>query len=74
MYITHNPYEKRDQLNSLLDIENFKDIESFAIVREYEVQLEKLHPEWNTFLEEKGYDDLLFITKKGTQSILQLKM
>lgn len=65
MYIIHNPYEKRNQLTSLLDIENFNDIESYAIVREYAAQHEKLHPELNTFLEEKGYDDILFITTKG---------
>lgn len=65
MYITNNPFENRNELNSLLDIKNFELIESYSIVREYGAQHEKVHPELNILLKEKEYDDILFITTNG---------
>ncbi|MGI6477201.1 MAG: hypothetical protein ACOX1K_05790 [Defluviitoga tunisiensis] len=65
LYITNNPFENRNDLNSLLDIKNFENIESYSIVREYSAQHEKVHPELNILLKEKGYDDILFITTSG---------
>lgn len=65
LYILNNPYETKNELNSLLEIENYNNLESYSIVREYGSQYEKIHPEFNTLLVEKGYDDILFISTKG---------
>ena len=73
MYITNNPFENRNDLNSLLDIKNFENIESYSIVREYSAQHEKVHPELNILLKEKEYDDIPLHYYKRRHNIHYIK-